>query len=152
MELIFRETQAGDIESMFSVRARTRQNPISREKLASYGITAETSAADMANGRVKGWACFDGLSLIGFCNADASTGEVLVLAVLPDYEGQGIGSRLLALASEWLCSMGFTKLWLAASPNPNIRAYGFYRSLGWRPNGTTLENGDQVLVYELGKV
>ncbi|HMN44534.1 MAG TPA: hypothetical protein PKE27_08180 [Povalibacter sp.] len=89
MELQIRKTQVGDIEDMFSVRARTRQNPIPKERLAAYGITSETSAANMASRRVQGWACFHDSVLIGFCNGDGATGEVLVLAVLPEYEGQG---------------------------------------------------------------
>jgi GNAT superfamily N-acetyltransferase len=145
MELKIRETQPGDIEEMFSVRARTRQNPISKERLATYGITSESSAADMANGRVKGWACFHHSVLVAFCNGDSTTGEVLVLAVLPEYEGMGIGKRLLSHVVEWLRSAGFERPWLAASPDPSIRAHGFYRALGWQHNGQVLANGDEIL-------
>ena len=150
MELVFRETQLSDIESMFSVRGRTRQNPISKERLASYGVTSETSAANMSSGRVKGWACIHESSLVGFCNGDSSNGEILVLAVLPEYEGRGVGKHLLALAVEWLRSIGFEKPWLAASPDASIRAHGFYRALGWRPSGAILQNGDQILEWGAG--
>jgi len=145
MELTIRETQPGDIEDMFSVRARTRQNPISKERLATYGITSESSAANMASGKVRGWACFDGAALVGFCNGDCTTGEVLVLAVLAEYEGLGIGKRLLSHVVTWLYSVGSAQPWLAASPDPGIRAHGFYRSLGWRHSGQVLENGDEIL-------
>ena len=146
--LRFRETELADIEDMFSVRARTRQNPISKVDLANYGITPATTAADMASGKLKGWGCFHDAALVGFCNGDGTTGEVLVLAVLPDYEGKGIGSRLLSHTVEWLRSMGFQRPWLAASPDPRIRAHGFYRALGWQPTGRSLENGDEILVLE----
>jgi GNAT superfamily N-acetyltransferase len=145
MDLTFRETQVGDIEDMFSVRARTRQNPISKEHLAMYGITSASSAADMASGRMKGWGCFHHSTLVGFCNGDSTTGELLVLAVLAEYEGNGIGTRLLFHVVEWLRSIGFQRPWLAASPDPRIRAHGFYRSLGWQPTGQSLENGDEIL-------
>lgn len=148
MQLAFRETRVDDIEGMFTVRARTRQNPMSKDQLASYGITSETNAANLANGRIKGWVCFHDSTLVGFCNGNTATGEVLVIAVLPEYEGKGVGTRLLSFAVEWLCSSGFKKLWLAASPDPGIRAHGFYRSLGWRASGKTLENGDQILEWE----
>ena len=70
----------------------------------------------------------------------------MVLAVLPEYEARGIGSRLLTLVVEWLRSCGHDRIWLAASPKPEVRAYGFYRSLGWHPTGERLQNGDEILV------
>jgi GNAT superfamily N-acetyltransferase len=145
MQLEIRQTRAGDIEDMFAVRSRTRQNPISKERLASYGVTSESSAASMASGKVKGWACFHESVLVAFCNGDGTTGEVVVLAVLPQYEALGIGKNLLSRVVEWLGALGFKQPWLAASPDPNVRAHGFYRSLGWRPTGRVLENGDEIL-------
>jgi GNAT superfamily N-acetyltransferase len=151
MDLVFRETLPSDIEGLFSVRARTRENPISKEGLASIGVTPESIAKQMASGRLKGWVCLDSLTLVGFCNGDGETGEVLVLAVLPDYERRGIGSCLLSRVVEWLRSAGSDTIWLAASPDPQIRAHGFYRSLGWRPNGKREPNGDEILTIESDK-
>ena len=148
MELLFRETLLSDIEGLFSVRAGTRQNPISKEGLASIGVTPESIAKQMASSRLKGWVCLDGSALVGFCNGDGETGEVLVLAVLPEYERRGIGTGLLSRVVEWLRSVSSNTIWLAASPDPRIRAHGFYRSLGWRPNGKTEQNGDEILVLE----
>lgn len=146
MGLTFRETLPSDVGELFSVRARTRENPISCEQLAELGITPEVIAGQMASGRIKGWVCLHEQNLIGFCNGDGQTGEVLVLAVLPDYESRGIGSILLAYVVEWLRSIGFDTLWLAASPDNATRAHGFYRSLGWCPDGKIDENGDEILV------
>ncbi len=42
---------------------------------------------------------------------------------------------------------GRSSLWLAASPNPEIRAHGFYRENGWIPNGKVLDNGDEIQAY-----
>jgi len=148
MDLVFRETLQSDIEALFSVRARTRESAISKEGLASIGVTPESIAKQMASGRLKGWVCLHGSTLIGFCNGDGETGEVTVLAVLPEYERRGIGSSLLSRVVEWLCSAGCNTIWLAASPDTRIRAHGFYRSLGWRPNGKTEQNGDEILVLE----
>jgi len=151
MDLVFRETLPSDIEGLFSVRARTRENPISKEGLASIGLTAESIAKQMASGRVKGWVCLDSSTLVGFCNGDMETGEVLVLAVLPDYERRGIGTYLLSRGVEWLRSVGCNSIWLAASPDARVRAHGFYRSLGWRPNGKTEQNVDEILILESDK-
>ena len=147
-ELVIRETQEADIESLFEVRARTRENPISREQLARMGITPASSAEALRSGDEKGWVCVDGQNVIGFCGAAGVGGEVLVLAVLPEYEGRGVGKRLLAHAVEWLRSRGCGRVWLAASPDPAVRAHGFYRSQGWRPTGERQQNGDEILVLD----
>jgi GNAT superfamily N-acetyltransferase len=105
----------------------------------------------MASGRTKGWVCLDSSTVVGFCNGDAETGEVLVLAVLPDYERRGIGTYLLSRIVEWLRSVGSNTIWLAASPDPRKRAHDFYRSRGWEPNGEIDENDDEILEFESGK-
>jgi ribosomal protein S18 acetylase RimI-like enzyme len=38
--------------------------------------------------------------------ADRATGEILVIAVLPECEGKGGGRRLMTLAEEWLAPSG----------------------------------------------
>jgi GNAT superfamily N-acetyltransferase len=148
MEFEFREALPSDIEGLFSVRARTRENAISKEDLASLGITPESVAKNMACGRVKGWVCLHESNLVGFCNGAAETGEVLVLAVLPEFEGRGIGTYLLARVVEWLRSVGANTIWLAASSDARVRAHSFYRWLGWRPNGKKDQNGDEILVLQ----
>ena len=146
MELTVRETLPSDVGELFSVRARTRENSISSEQLEEFGITPEVIAGHIAAGRIKGWVCWHKSDLVGFCNGDGETGEILVLAVLPEYEGRGVGSNLLAHVVEWLRSVGFNSLWLAASPDATTRAHGFYRLLGWCPSGKIDENGDEILV------
>lgn len=56
------------------------------------------------------------------------------------------GKTLLSLVVEWLYSFNPARVWLGASPNPDTRAYGFYRALGWRPTGETDARGDEILV------
>jgi GNAT superfamily N-acetyltransferase len=148
MDLVFRETLPSDIEGLFSVRARTRENAMSKEGLASIGITPDSIAEQMATGRLRGWVCLDSSTLVGFCNGDAEDGEVLVLAVLPDYERRGIGAGLLARVVDWLRSVGCNAIWLAASPDTRGRAHGFYRSLGWRPSAEKDKNGDEILLLD----
>ncbi len=75
---------------------------------------------------------------------DRSNGEVQVVAVLPEYEGRGIGNSLLTHVQTWLFSEGHEEIWLLANPDPNIRAHGFYRKLGWRTTGAQRE-GDEVM-------
>jgi ribosomal protein S18 acetylase RimI-like enzyme len=141
-----REASESDIESLFDIRARTRENPMSRSHLASLGITPASWAAALRSGRDKTWVCFVGVLPVGFCAADSDHGEILVLAVIPEYEARGIGKQLLERAVRWLRTCGCRRLWLAANPDPNGRAHGFYRSQGWRPTGERADSGDEILV------
>ena len=145
MALIFRPVRITDIEALFDVRAATRDFPLSRANLASIGITAESTVADLSNGKATGWICADDSRVVAFCLGDLATGEVLVLAVLPEYEGRGIGRTLLLSVVEGLRAAGHARLWLAASSNPAVRAHGFYRRLGWKPTNARAPNGDDIL-------
>lgn len=71
------------------------------------------------------------------------TGEMWVIAVLPDYENRGVGRRLLTLVEDWLWSTGWKALWLTTAPDENFRAVGFYRRLGWVD--WKFENGDRFM-------
>ena len=148
-QFTIREATESDMDSLFDIRARTRENAIPRAYLESIGITAESWTASIRSGDQRTWVCFDGATAVAFCGADATNGEVVVLAVLPDYEGRGIGKRLLGHAVDWLRSRGWRRLWLATNPDPNVRSHGFYRSQGWRPTGERQERaGDEILVRE----
>jgi ribosomal protein S18 acetylase RimI-like enzyme len=146
MELEFRETRITDVDALFDLRARTRENPFSRDDLATMGITPESISHALLTGRTKGWVCTHGPGIVGFCMGEAQTGEILVVAILPQYESLGIGKRLLSLAVSWLRATGAKRIWLVASSNPTARAHGFYRALGWQPTGERAENGGEVLV------
>lgn len=144
--LIFRETLEKDIGKTFHVRASTRQNPISIAQLAAWGFTPESVRGKFSRGEFCGWVCEDDGKIVGFSSGDLTMGEVIALAVLPQYEGLGIGKRLLSLLITHMREKGCASLWLSASPDPEIRAHGFYRANGWAPNGKVLENGDEILV------
>ena len=150
MNVIFREVHERDLDEILDVRAATRENAIDRAQLARMGITAASMAESMARGTLKGWVCSSESSIVGFCMGDSEKAEVVVLAILPAYEGRGIGRTLLSLVVEWLCSFDPARIWLGASPNPDPRAYGFYRALGWRPIGETDAHGDEILVLSRG--
>ena len=72
---------------------------------------------------------------MGFSMADRSNGEFWVVAVLPEYEGCGMGRRLVEIGQEWLHTNGWEEIWLWTSPNTGTRAYALYRRLGWRDCG-----------------
>ena len=141
----FRRAIAADLPGCMSVRGRTRDNPLSPEQLSTLGVTQDTWAPLIDGEQLQGFVAETATELVGFCFGDQSSAEVLVLAVLPDYEGRGIGRRLLRNTMEGLFVMGHSRVWLAASPDPAIRAHGFYRKLGWVWDGATNEIGDQIL-------
>lgn len=79
----------------------------------------------------------------GFVIADGSTGELWVLAVLPEFEGQGIGSELLRRAEQWLFAQGHEELWLWTDTDTSLRAYKLYTRHGWQP--AEVKDGDLYL-------
>ena len=93
VSLQFREIDAADVPALFYVRTRTRENTYTLDQLHALGITAESVAERLATS-CKGWLCTHAGLVVGFCMADRSTGELWVIAVLPEYEGQGIGNTL----------------------------------------------------------
>jgi len=92
--------------------------------------------------------CEDVASIVGFAMGDQSNGEVLVVAVRPEYERKGIGKSLLIHVQEWLFSEQHDEIWLLANPDPHVRATGFYRKLGWQATSTFMGNNE---VLKLGK-
>src|SRR5262245_36824384 len=103
----------------------TRQNAISVERLAAMGITVESWAEDIRAGVVPGHVCLCDERVVGYCFAARSSGEVVVLALLPEFEHQGIGKTLLHLVAQDLRDPGFRRLFLGCSPDPTTRSYGF---------------------------
>ncbi len=144
MNLSCRQMQISDLPAASAVRLSTVENAITMEELESqYGITPQ-SVAEAMTSHVKGWLCENSGKVVGFAMGDRSNGEVQVVAVLPEYEGRGIGKSLLARVQTWLFSEGHEEIWLLANPDTNTRAYGFYRKLGWRATGT-LRDDDEVM-------
>ena len=127
------------------LRGLTRENPVPEERLRSLGITAETLANDIRSSELQGFVSYSGHELVGYCFGATVTGEVVVLAVRPTHESNGVGRRLLDLVVEQLRLQGHKRLYLGCSSDPTVRSYGFYRHLGWRSTGTVDERGDDVL-------
>ncbi|MCR9254883.1 MAG: GNAT family N-acetyltransferase [Alphaproteobacteria bacterium] len=144
LEITYREMTEADIEAAFVARTSTIENPITRERLETqYNITPETWAANL-KGPQKGWVAICREDVVGFSVADKEEGEVKALAVIPAFEGHNAGRTLLKLACLWLFDQGFETLKLLSNPDPRIRAFSFYRRLGWKPIGE-MYGEDEVL-------
>ena len=126
----FREITATDVPALFYVRPRTRENALTFDELQRLGINPR-SVTESLDRSTKGWVCEDSGRIVAFSMADSATGEFLVIAVLPEYEGRGVGGRLMALTEEWLAASGCQRAWLTTDIDTTLRAYGFYRKRGW---------------------
>jgi len=143
--LTFRPSTADDVPACVAIRGQTRENAFSVEELRALGITVDSWAAGVRSGDLPGFvACANG-RVSGYCFGDRETGEIVVLALLPESENQGTGKMLLRLVVQHLASLGHKRLFLACASDPAVRSHGFYRHLGWTPTGERDEAGDDIL-------
>jgi len=145
MTATFRRALPSDAPDCVVMRGKTRQNAISPERLAELGITPMSWAAQIESGQLPGHVCFDDGALMGYCFGDIGTGEVVVLALLPVAEGQGLGKMLLDRVMQDLRAHGHQRLFLGCSSDPESRSHGFYRHLGWHSTGQVDAHGDEEL-------
>ncbi len=128
--MIFRPITPQDLPTLFNLRTRTRENRLTHEDLQALGITPE-SVTGKLHGTLRGWLCEEGKKVLGFSMSDGATGELWVVAVLPEAEGRGIGAGLMDLAEGWLWANRCPQAWLTTDLDPTLRAYGFYLKRGW---------------------
>ena len=77
------------------------------------GITRETWAADVAAGSLPGYVCVSRSTLAGYCFGARDTGEIVVLALLPEFENQGINTfsvPVVNIAVIGIAAFGFALL------------------------------------------
>ena len=128
--VLYRKIVPADIPALFAVRVATDENCLTRSELTALGITEETVMQKLS-ASYNGWLCEVAGRVIGFAIGDRATGELWVIAVLPEYVGRGIGSALLGAVEGWLHECGWTRLWLTTDVDITLRAYRFYRNRGW---------------------
>lgn len=131
----FRLIETQDLPEIIDVRGATRENPFSRAALHALGIT-EDSVAEMLRTTHRGWLCEHEARIVGFAIGDGATGEFWVIAVLPEFEGRGIGRELIRRVEEWLWSLGWNEIWLWTSSDRGTRAFTFYLDGGWHVSDT----------------
>lgn len=149
MTITYRRAVPEDTPACVILRGKTRENAFSVERLAEAGVTPEGWQAAIADGSLPGHVATVGDEIVGYCFGERETGEIVVLALLPDYEGRGVGRALLNLVVDELTALGFTRLFLGCSSDPAVRSYGFYRHLGWTSTGTFDDRDDEILEYRL---
>ena len=140
-----RPATPADLPICTEIRGKTRDNPISKEVLAQYGVTTESWTPLLLEQTIMGSVIEQNQQVVAFAFADTRSAEILVVAILPDVENQGLGKMLLNHLVEKLKMLGHNRIWLAAAPDPSMRAYGFYRHLGWISTGKYDQQGDEIL-------
>jgi GNAT superfamily N-acetyltransferase len=140
-----------DAPACVALRGMTRENAVSAERLRECGITPASWAGNIRTGALPGHVCTSEGRLVAYCFGSRSTGEIEVLAVLPDFENRGIGRELLERTCKDLAKLGHRRAFLGCSPDPRSRSHGFYRRLGWRPTGEFDSRGDELLERPLDR-
>lgn len=137
----YRELQSVDLRAVFRVRVATWHNDNGAVELHALGITPER-VTHLLQTSHRGWVCEVDQQIVGFAMGDAQTGEMWVIAVLPEFEGAGIGRQLLQHVEDWLFET-WSEIWLTTDTDESFRAVGFYRHLGWQD--WKLADGDRYL-------
>ena len=130
--IAIRPATAHDIAGISHVRFSVRENQSTPEALAALGITPESVAASFAN-ESRGWVAEEEGRIVAFSIADREKSTIFALFVLPEYEGRGLGTELLARAVNWLWDHEADVLWLTTGSG--ARAAHFYERAGWTRTG-----------------
>jgi len=145
MDISYRKAATDDAGDCVSLRGKTRQNALTAGQLEAIGITRESWALGISQGEFCGYVALDEGAMVGYCFGDIATGEILVLAILPEYENLGIGRVLLDQVVCDLKHLNHKIVFLGCSSNPISRSYGFYRHLGWCSTGKFDSHQDEIL-------
>ena len=114
-----------DIRALSEIRLSVTENVLS-----DPGKVTHEMYVDYLSRSGKGWLCEIDGEVAGFSVASLRDASIWALFVRPGYEGRGIGTRLLNLATGWLFDMGASRITL--STEANTRADRVYESLGWK--------------------
>ena len=109
------------------IRHAVHENRLSDPNL----VTAADCVAFI--GRSEMWVWEENGVIEAFAAGDKRDGSIFALFVAPEYEGRGIGQKLLPLACETLRRAGYAVATL--STEAGTRAERFYRANGWIANG-----------------
>lgn len=139
MDIEIRPATTEDVELLFDIRTSVVENHQSRLELASIGVTP-ASVATMLNRTCRAWIAIVDGTPAAFSMADASRATIFAMFVRPGYEGMGLGRRLMHDAASWLFGRGIDEIWLTTGDDPDLRAHGFYRHLGWSLAGAAEDN------------
>ena len=120
---MIRKAERSDIPRIFEIRAAVRENRLSNPEL----VTPADCEWFIDNSAF--WLWIEDDEIQGFSAADPRDGTIFALFVHPDYEGRGIGRKLIPLACETLKDTDHHSAELTT--DAGTRAEMFYRRDGW---------------------
>jgi len=138
MHPVFREAAYNDLPHMSRIRLAVTENV-----LRDPARITPQMYADFLEKDGRGWVALVDGEIVAFSYANRIDGSIWALFVDPRFEGQGLGKQLLALATDWLFSLEFTRVTL--STGTHTRAAQFYTRRGWRLASSSTGDSDFVL-------
>lgn len=118
---------------------------VNENRLSNPARITPAMYADHLGPLGQSWVCEGEGRIVGFSSAAVRDASIWALFVLPEFEGRGIGKRLLALATEWLFEQGATRVVLGTAAG--TRADAFYARVGWR-RGALRDDGEVEFTLE----
>jgi GNAT superfamily N-acetyltransferase len=138
----YRRATVADIPSLAAIRREVSENA-----LTDPGRVTRAMYHDYLTDRGNGWVCEHRSSVVGFAIAALDKRLIWALFVRPDFEGRGIGSKLLQEAVDWLFDQGVDTISLTT--DPGTRAEELYKAHGWK-RGEHIANGE--VLYRLRRL
>ncbi len=123
----FRIANELDIPAMTAVRLAVNENRLSNPGWLTREVWVDGLES---SGRASTWVCENESRIVGFSVARIDECDIWALFVDPDFEGRGIGSQLLELATGWLAQNGVRTIELSTANE--TRADAFYQRKGWQ--------------------
>lgn len=139
--MIFRDAKIEDIPALSELRLSVKENALSDPSRITFEMY-QSYLTDFG----KGWLGEVNGAVIGFSIASAKDDSIWALFVRREYEGKGVGTKLLSLATQWLFETGASKITLSTATG--TRADNFYARAGWL-RGEVGSNGE--IVYTLDR-
>lgn len=101
-------------------------------------IQAKAVTDVCAGGEMRVWVALEGEHTAGFAavrlDAEASLGEVYMIAVAPDFQRRGAASALMRTCLDWIRQAGMSVVMVGTGGDlGHAPARGLYESLGFRP-------------------
>ncbi|MEM6753712.1 MAG: GNAT family N-acetyltransferase [Cyanobacteria bacterium P01_C01_bin.38] len=103
----------------------------------SWRVRQQKEVEDVCTDKdVNVWVAVDDGSIVGFVAAklhpEDSMGEIYMVAVEPDFQGQGIGSALIEFALDWMKNAGMSIAMVeTASDSGHEKARHTYEKVGF---------------------
>lgn len=122
---------------MFKVRTSVLENALTIDELTQIGVTPESIARAIGSAPCS-WVAVVDDEVVGFAMVDLDSACLFAAFVLPEHEGQGIGTSLIQACEIALFQL-HSVAWLET--DQMSRAAGVYRHLGWG-NEVEIGGGD----------